>query len=146
MTIEEAERGLKRLQASYPTMAKLDELTVAAYLEEIGAVLWEDFAAGAKEVVRRSKFFPSISELLEAANDACRKRLAAKEHEEREERLAIQAGEDKIMDPSSSVHRVVVGPQHQIFLDYLSGKRVFPEPDWVKRRNSGEPKTKGEAA
>lgn len=136
MTIEEAERGLKRLQASYPTMAKLDELTVAAYLEEIGAVLWEDFAAGAKEVVRRSKFFPSISELLEAANDACRKRLAAKEHEEREERLAIQAGEDKIMDPKSEIHRDPIGPNHKIFLEYLNGTRNFPEPDLMTRNRA----------
>jgi hypothetical protein len=113
-------------------MTKVDELTVAAYLEEIGSVKWDDFAAGMKVLVRTSKFFPSISEILEACDDACRKRLAAQEHEEREERLAIQAGEDKIMDPTSSVHRVVVGPNHQKFLDMLKGN--LPEPEWARRR------------
>jgi hypothetical protein len=54
--------------------------------------------------------------------------------EEREERLALQAGEDRIMDPKSDVHRVVVGPKHQEFLDYLTGKKVFPEPEWMKRK------------
>jgi hypothetical protein len=134
MTIEEAERGFKRLKASYPTMSKIDELTTAAYLEEIGAVKWEDFAVGMKVLVRTSKFFPSISEIVEACDDACRKRIEAKDHEEREERLAIQAGEDAIMDPKSGVHRVVVGPKHQEFLDYLEGRKVFPEPEWMSRK------------
>lgn len=141
MTPEEALRGVMKLQASYPTMTKLGEESLKAYAQEIGLLRWEDFAAGATVVVRTSKFFPSIAELLSAAEDACRKRLAAKDHEEREERLAIQAGEAKIMDPKSEVHRVVVGPQHQRFLDILSGKVPLPAPSWEIK-----PRAKGEAA
>lgn len=52
---------------------------------------------------------------------------------EAEERKAIQAGEDAIMDPKSDVHRVVLGPGHQKFLDMLSGKIQLPEPEWSIR-------------
>ena len=134
MTIDEITKGMKRLQASYPTMSKLDPLTVAAYMQEIGPIRADDFEAALTAVVRTSKFFPSIAEFLEAADTAARKRFEADEHEAREERLAIQGGEDRIFDPKSSVHRVVVGPNHQKFLDMLSGKIKLPEPEWMKRK------------
>ena len=133
MTPEEALKGLNRLKISYHGMKPLDELTQAAYVQEIMTLRWDDFAAGATVIVRNSKFFPSIAEILEAADNACRKRLEAQDHVEREERLALQAGEDKIMDAKSEVHRVVVGPNHQKFLDMLSGKIKLPEPEWVTR-------------
>lgn len=133
MTIEEARTGLKRLQASYPTMAKLDELAVSAYLEEIGAVKWDDFAAGMKVLVRTSKFFPSIAEILDACDEACRKRLAVRDHEEREERWALQSAETAIMNRSSEIHREVIGPNHQRFIDMLEGRIVLPEPDWLRK-------------
>lgn len=60
---------------------------------------------------------------------------------EEEERLALQAGEDAIMDPKSSIHRVVMGPNHQRFLDMLSGKIKLPEPEWMKKKQSAKPKT-----
>lgn len=135
MTTAEAERAIARLKAYYPTAKAFDELTTTVYMEELIQIRWDDFCAGAKEVVRTSKFFPSIAELMEAADAAARKRFDIQEHDEREERLAIK-GEDRIMDPKSDVHRVVVGPQHQIFLDYLSGKRTFPEPEWMKRKSA----------
>jgi len=62
--------------------------------------------------------------------------------EEREERLAIQAGEDRIMNPKSDLHREPIGPNHKIFLEYLNGTRTFPEPEWAKRGRV----SKGEAA
>ena len=133
MTIEEARVGLKRLQASYPNMTKLDDLAVSAYLEEIGLVKWDDFAAGMKELVRSSKFFPSISEIIIACDEACAKRLSKRDHVEREERLALQSAEDKIMDPGSDVHKSVQGPQHQRFLDLISGREKVTEPDWMRR-------------
>lgn len=55
------------------------------------------------------------------------------DHEELEERLAIQAD---VMDPKAEVHKVVMGPNHQRFLDMLSGKIQLPEPDWVKKRRT----------
>ena len=135
MTPEQLAIGLKKLKASYPSMAPMEDSTTAAYAQELGILRWEDFESAVSICVRTSKFFPSIAELLAAADDACRKRLAQKEHEEREERLAIQAGEDRIMDPGSPVHRVVVGPNHAKFLEMLKGE--LPEPDWAKRRRVG---------
>ena len=125
MTPEEAITGVKRLQASYPTMAKLDEASITAYVQEIGSVKWQDFAPAMTVLVRTSKFFPSISEILEACDDACRKRLALQEHEEREERLAIQ-GEKAIFDPKAPIHREPIGPMHARFLRLLSGEETFP--------------------
>jgi hypothetical protein len=136
VTPEQMALGLKKLKASYPSMAPLEDSTTAAYAQELGILKWEDFSEASKACVRHSKFFPSISELLTAADEACRKRLAEKDHEEREERLALQASEDKIMDPKSDVHRVVIGPKHQEFLDYLRGERVFPQPEWMRRKNA----------
>ena len=52
--------------------------------------------------------------------------------EEREERLAIQ-GEKAIFDPKAPIHREPIGPQHQIFLEYLNGTRTFPEHEWLKK-------------
>lgn len=144
MTIEEIRAGLARLQASYPNMSKLDELTITAYLSELMPLKYEDFFVACREVVRTSKFFPTIAELVEASENAQRKRLEQQDREEREERLALQAGEDRIMDPKSSVHRVVVGPNHQKFLDMLSGKIQLPEPEWA-RKGRGQV-SKGEAA
>ena len=138
MTIEEADRGMKKLQASYPTMAKLDEASVTAYVQEIIMLRWDDFAAGAKEIVQTSKFFPSIAELLEASSRATRKRLDAKEHTDRESRLALQSAEDKIMDPKSGIHRVIQGPNHQRFLDMISGKIKLSEPEWMHRGQAKE--------
>jgi len=59
---------------------------------------------------------------------------------EEEERLAIQAGEDRIMDPKSGVHRVVVGPHHARFLRLLSGEEKFPEPEWMTRKKPAGPR------
>ena len=73
---------------------------------------------------------------MEATDDACRKRLADKDHEEREERLALQAGEDAIMDRNSSIHGTIVGPNHQLFCDMIDGKVVLPEPEWMKRKRA----------
>lgn len=134
MSPEQAVKGVLWLQVKYPTMTKMDEASITAYAQEIGSLRWDDFVEGATEVVRTVKFFPAISELLEAAENAHRRRLEKQEHDEREERLAIQAGEDRIMDPKSGVHRVAVGPNHQIFLDYLNGTRTFPEPEWMRRK------------
>lgn len=136
MTVQEAINGVKRLQASYPTMAKLDEASITAYVQEIGTLRRDDFVVGMTEVVRNSKFFPSISEILDAAESARRKRLEAKEHADREARLALKAGQDAIMDPKADVHRVVVGPNHQKCLDMLSGKITLPEPEWMKGRKT----------
>lgn len=132
MNIDAAQKCLARLKASYQGMKPIDELTTQIYLEEIGAVRYDDFCAGAKEVVRSQKFFPSIAELVAATETAARKRFEAQDHIEREERLALQSGEAKIMDPNSEVHRQIVGPKHQEFLDYLSGRRAFPAPEWPR--------------
>ena len=128
MTIEEIRNGLARLQASYPNMTKLDELALTAYVSELMPLKYDDFFVACREVVRVSKFFPSIAELIEAAEYAQRKRLEAQEHEEREERLAIQAGEDRIMDPNQTA----TGPNHQRFLDMLKGKVKPPSMAWKK--------------
>lgn len=144
MTIEEIRTGLARLQASYPNMARLDEMATTAYISELMPLKYEDFFTACREVVRTSKFFPTIAEIIEAAENAQRRRLEQLDHEEREERLALQAGEDRIMDPKSGVHRTVVGPNHQKFLDMLSGKIQLPEPEWA-RKGRGQV-SKGEAA
>lgn len=128
MTRDEAMQGMMRLQASYPNMQKLDATTVVAYVSEIGMLNWEDFSAACSAVVRTLKFFPSIAELLEAADLAARKRLEAQEHEEREERLALQAGQDAIMDPNQTA----TGPNHQRFMDMLKGKVKPPSMMWKK--------------
>lgn len=65
----------------------------------------------------------------------------SEEDYEREEREALQAGQDAIMDPKSKVHRVIVGPNHQRFIDMIEGRIVLPEPEWVKR--SRDRKRKG---
>lgn len=100
-----------------------------------------DFTAAWKGLVTSSEFFPSLAKIADAVSVAARTRFLAKEREEREERLAIQAGESKIMDPKSEVHRVIVGPNHQRFLDILSGKVPLPAPSWEIK-----PRAKGEAA
>lgn len=133
MTIEEIRNGLARLQASYPNMSRLDEMATTAYISELMPLKYEDFFVACREVVRTSKFFPTIAEIIEHAEQAQRKRLEAKDHEEREERLAIQAGEDRIMNPKSAMHREPIGPKHKLFLEYLNGTRTFPEPEWKKR-------------
>lgn len=138
MTPEEALKGLNRLKISYHAMKPLDELTQAAYVQEIMTLRWEDFAAGMTVLVRTSKFFPAISEILDAADEACRKRIEKQDHDEREERLAIKAADEAIMDPNSEVHRVVVGPNHQKFLDMLSGKIKLPEPEWMRRKKPAQ--------
>jgi len=136
MTPEDMSVSLKRLKASYPNAPQMEALTAAAYAQELGHFKYEDFFVACREVVRSSKFFPTIAELIEAAETAQRKRIEAKEHEEREERLALQAGEEAIMDPKSSVHRFVCGPQHQRFLDMLSGKIQLPEPEWLAKKRT----------
>ena len=137
MTRDEAMQGMMRLQASYPNMQKLDAGTVVAYVAEIGMLSWEDFSAAATTVVRTCKFFPSIAEILDAANAAAIVRFQAID---REERLAIQ-GESAIMDPKSEIHREPIGPNHRIFLEYLNGTRTFPEPEWMqKRKPAASPK------
>lgn len=141
MTPEEMAVSLKRLKSAYQGMPEMEALTAAAYAQELGHFKYEDFFEATRTLHQKCKFFPSIAECIEASEYAQRKRLEQQEHEEREERLALQAGEDRIMDPKSGIHRVVVGPQHQIFLDYLTGKRTFPEPEWMKKRQA-----KGEAA
>lgn len=128
MSPEQAVKGVMWLQVKYPTMTKMDEASITAYAQEIGSLRWDDFIEGATEVVRTKKFFPAIAELLEAADNACRKRLAHKDHEEREERLAIQAGQDKIMDAT----RAPDGPNHQRFMDMLNGKVKPPSMAWKK--------------
>lgn len=138
MTPEEALKGLNRLKISYHGMKPLDELTQTAYVQEIMSLRWDDYLAGMTVLVRTSKFFPAISEILQAADDACRKRIEAQDHEEREERLAIKAGEDKIMDPKSEVNRDPIGPNHARFLRLLRGEEVFPEPEWMKRKSAKE--------
>ena len=140
MTPEQAIVGVKRLQASYPQMTRLDEAAITAYVEEIGSLKPEDFAAGMKVLVRTSKFFPSIAEIIEATEDAARVRFQARDHEEREERLALQAGQDAIFDTKSSIHGTIQGQNHQRFCDLIDGKITLPEPEWVKRsreRNKG---------
>jgi len=136
MTIEEIRNGLARLQASYPNMSRLDELATTAYISELMPLKYEDFFVACREVVRASKFFPTIAEIIEHAEQAQRKRLEALDREEREERLAIQAGEETIMDPKSDVHRFVCGPNHQRFLDMLSGKIQLPEPEWLAKKRT----------
>lgn len=133
MTIEQSIACMKRLQSFYQS-AKLDEANVTAYVQEIQLLRFDDFCEGAKVIVRSSKFFPALSELIEATENACRKRLEAKDHVEREERLALQAGEDAIMDPKSEVHRVIQGPNHQRFVDMIEGRIVLPKPDWAEMR------------
>lgn len=135
MTIDAAQKCLARLKASYQSMKPLDELTTQVYLEEIGAMRYDDFCAGAKEVVRSQKFFPSIAELVEAAEAAARKRFEAQDHVEREERLALMTGETAIMDPTSAIHGHIVGPNHQKFVDMISGKVRLPAPEWMSRNN-----------
>ena len=137
MTIEEAETCIKRLQSYYPNMAKLDELAVSAWMEEIGPLRFEDCVIGIKEIARVSKFFPSIAEVLEAINQAAKTRFQAEDREdreEREERLALQAAEDEIMTPGSKIHRVIQGPNHQRFIDMIEGRVVLPKPDWKAQR------------
>lgn len=124
--------GLARLRYAYPHTT-FDEGNTAAYAEALSDFKGEDLIEGVKAIVKVSKFFPSIAEVCDAIETACRKRLEAKDHEEREERLALQAGEDKIMDPKSSVHGVIVGPNHQRFVDMLEGRIVLPEPEWKKK-------------
>lgn len=141
MTPHEIQIGLGRLKAAYPS-TKFDDFNVAAYSEVMADFNNTDFMAAWKGLVTSSEFFPSLAKIADAVAIAAKARFQAKDHADREERLAIQAGEAAIMDPKSEVHRVVVGPQHQIFLDYLSGKRVFPEPEWVTKRKV----SKGEAA
>lgn len=134
MTIDAAQKCLARLKASYQSMKPLDELTTQVYLEEIGSMRYDDFCAGAKEVVRTQKFFPSIAELIEAAEVAARKRFEQQDHVEREERLALMSGETAIMDPTSAIHGRIVGPNHQKFVDMISGKVRLPEPEWRKAK------------
>lgn len=133
MTPEEALRGINRLKASYHGMKPLDELTLTAYCQEIATLKWVDYEAGMTLLVRSSKFFPTIAEILEFADTACRKRLEKQDHVEREERLALQAGEEAIMNPKSGFHRVIQGPNHQRFVDILEGRIKLEDGDWVKR-------------
>ncbi len=133
MTPQEVQIGLGRLKAAYPA-TKFDDFNVAAYSEVLAGFNNADFTAAWKVLVTTAEFFPSLAKIAYAVDDACRKRLAQKDHDEREERLAIKAADEAIMDPNSEVHRVVVGPKHQEFLDYLSGKKTFPEPEWMNRK------------
>lgn len=137
MTPEDMAVSLKRLKSAYSAMPEMEALTAAAYAQELGHFKYEDFFEATRMLHQKCKFFPSIAECIDAAEYAQRKRLEQQEREEREERLALQAGEDKIMNPKSEVHRFVVGPNHQKFLDMLSGKIQLPEPDWAKRRRVG---------
>lgn len=136
MTPEEMAVSLKRLKSAYSAMPEMEALTAAAYAQELGHFKYEDFFEATRMLHQTCKFFPSIAECIEASEYAQRKRLEQQEREEREERLAIQAGEDRIMDPKSGVHRVVVGPNHQRFLDMLSGKIQLPEPEWMAKKKA----------
>lgn len=140
MTPEQIRIGLGRLKAHFPNQ-KFDDLNTAAYSESLADLNWVDFVAGMKELVKVAEFFPTVAKIIEYTNEAARTRFQAKDREERQERLALQAAEDKIMDPKSEVHRVIQGPNHQRFLDMLSGKIQLPEPEWVAR--SRERKLKG---
>ena len=133
MTVDAAQKCLARLKASYQSMKPLDELTTQVYLEEIGSMRYDDFCAGANEVVRSQKFFPSVAELVEATEIAARKRFEAQDHIEREERLALMSGETAIMDPTSAIHGRIVGPNHQRFVDMISGRIKLPTPEWMSR-------------
>ena len=133
------------MKAFYPNM-KFDDLNTAAYSEVLEDLDYGDFCAGMKELVKVSEFFPTVAKIMEAVNHAAKVRFQAKDRIEREERLALQAGEDAIMDPKSEVHRVIVGPNHQRFVDMIEGRIKLPEPDWSKRareRKAGQ-EAKGE--
>lgn len=59
---------------------------------------------------------------------------------EREERLALQAGQDAIFDTKSRIHGKIVGPNHRRFCDLIDGTITLPEPEWIKKsreRNKG---------
>lgn len=139
MTVPEAQHELARLKVAYPSSKPFDDLTGEVYTEAIAAMNIEDFRAAAKDLVLTLKFFPSVAEISEAVDYCKGRRLAWDEREQREKRLT--GGQDAIMDPKSDIHKRVVGPHHARFLRLLSGEEKFPEPEWMKKKQSAKPKT-----
>lgn len=133
MNIEQAQKFLASLKACYPN-AKLDELASQTYTAAFCEMNVEDARAAFKDITHTLKWFPAISEVVEAVDFCKARRLQWDDHVAREKRLS--AAETAIMDPKSDIHKRVVGPNHQKFLDMLSGKIKLPEPEWMKRKKS----------
>lgn len=83
--------GLKRLKASYPA-ATFDEMSVAAYSEALADFDGRDLIAASKVIVKQSKFFPSIAELIDAIEDCARVRFDAEDSANRMKRLPEVSG------------------------------------------------------
>ena len=88
--------GLKRLQASYPTVPPLDSMNVAAYAEGLAEYEGRDFIEATKRVVKVCKFFPSIAEIIEHIEPIQEARWEKKRQIDRaEENKRITAGAEE---------------------------------------------------
>jgi len=135
MNLHEAQIGLARLKAAYPSSKPFDDIANELFLETLMRIDTRDFQASFSDMTGTLTFFPSIAEITEAVNFCRSRRLAFEDSQARRSRLALNA----VMDPKAPLHSTVAGPNHARFLRLLKGEESFPAPEWKRKSSTSNP-------